>query len=432
MDMRPLRFASAALAFCCVGLAQESRAQSTDGYHAIQVFPIVADTATYAQRFHFRAVYPWETTEVSVMYYPADGTAQVGPVTCQTFEMTNAGERRFSSLRDLCPSLSPGSAFGTLVARNSSGQPFAAASRVNSAAGIGFAIEAFPASDFTTAKTAVTGLRRLAAQGGSPAFQSNCFVGRLAEFAPVGAPATNKVTLRVSDASGALLGMTELEVNPGQLIRLLDVFAAVGNPSGNIDDAVATFETAEETGAGLISFCTVQDNTHFGADFRIAKQELSWYGRILAAQDETAMRWSWSTNEDPIDAQVIGATFAIPAGASRNVHVMYFRHPDNVGCALNDLEGRSLGAAYGLEMRMRVLDSDGWRVLAGGNDSTAFFDVYLGDKPRHGGGANTSYQIEVESNGLDDGAPRPYQIACLSGSGHTRAILVRKGLATTF
>ncbi len=30
-------------------------AQSTDGYHAIQVFPIVLDSASFAQRFHFRA-----------------------------------------------------------------------------------------------------------------------------------------------------------------------------------------------------------------------------------------------------------------------------------------------------------------------------------------------------------------------------------------
>jgi hypothetical protein len=113
------------------------------------------------------------------------------------------------------------------------------------------------------------------------------------------------------------------------------------------------------------------------------------------------------------------------------VHSIYFRHPDEVGCLILDQAGAAAPAAYGLELRLRVLDPDGWRVLAGGNDATQF-QVFLGDKPRHGGGANTRYQVEVESNGLNTAASRPYRLHCYSGSGHTRGELLRKELPTAF
>ena len=49
-----------ALALMLAGSAQMALAQSTDGYHAVQVFPIVVDSASFAQRFHFRSTYPWD------------------------------------------------------------------------------------------------------------------------------------------------------------------------------------------------------------------------------------------------------------------------------------------------------------------------------------------------------------------------------------
>lgn len=405
-------------------------AQSTDGYHAIQVFPVVVDSTSFAQRFHFRATASGDAFPIDVKYYPGQGTAQTTSLACPSFVMPALGERRFSSLRELCPDLVAGKAFGTLVVSTTSGEVFAAYSRVSNPQGIGFSVEAFPANAFTSAFTAVTGLRRLAAQTDQPAFQTNCFIGNLAELGP-GVPAgASEVNLSLSDSSGVLLGQAMVPVLPGQLVRLLDVFTAAGLPTGNFDDVVATFESFGPD-SGLLTFCTVQDNTSFGADFRIGKQEYA-FSTVPGAQDDGAMRWSFGEAEDAIDNEAVGAPFAIPAGASRNIHLFYFRHPDVISCGLLDVNGVEVTASYGLEMRLRVNDPDGWRVLAGGSDSTGFFGLYLGDKIRHGFGANTTYQLEVESNGRNTGVNRPYVLACFSGSGHSKGELMRKGLSTSF
>ena len=433
MDNRSRRLVSAALLVGFAFAVEDSRAQSTDAYHAIQVFPVVVDTTSFTQRFHFRTTYNIDAAVILVTYYPADGTANSSPVTCNSVSPAYDGAQTFASLRDLCPALAPGSAFGTLVARDTAGTPFAASSRVNNAAGAGFAVEAFPASDFTIAGTAVTGLRRLAAQTGAPAYQSNCFVGSLAELVPVGSPPLTNVRLSLRSASGQLIGTKDVDVKPGQLIRLLDVFAAAGLPAGDYDNVVATFKASDESGAGLITFCTVQDNSQFGADFRIGKQELSFAGSVPGSHDQAAMRLSYNRFEEPVDNELSGAQLAIGPGSSRNVHIFYFRHPDIVSCMIVDpINYNLVEESFGLEMRLRVLDSGGWNVLAGGSGSTHFFELYLGDKPRHGKGANTIYQIEVESNGLNEEATRPYVVHCASGSGHTYGNLIRKGLPVTF
>jgi hypothetical protein len=222
-------------------------------------------------------------------------------------------------------------------------------------------------------------------------------------------------------------------VQPGQLVRVLDVFAAAGVPAGDHDDVVARFSTYTTETPGLLTFCTVQDNTSFGADFRIGKQELAW-GGAYAAQDWSAIRGSIAFEEEPIDNEASGAALAIPPGATRNVHVFYFRHPDLLSCGLLTQDGGNfVSAGYGLELRVRVQDGDGsWRVVAGGNNVSHFDSVYLGDKARQGDGANTSYQVEVESNGQNEAANRPYSLLCFAGSGSTKGELLRKGLPTTF
>ena len=122
--------------------------------------------------------------------------------------------------------------------------------------------------------------------------------------------------------------------------------------------------TAGDT-AGLVAFCTVQDNTSFGADFRIAKQE---QGLASGALDQGAWRHTLTDRSDADVGPPSG--FAIPPGTTRNTHVFYFRHPDVVGCML--LEGRGGPIAsfnYGLEMRLRTWYDDGWHAIAGGNNA---------------------------------------------------------------
>jgi hypothetical protein len=421
-------------AMACLSLAAvlpAAHAQSTDGYHAIQVFPLVVDTASFTQRFHFRAAGPWEPVDVTVHYYPARGTAQATPLDCPGYAIPVQGEKRFTSLRELCPALPAGSAFGTLIVRAQYQALFAAYSRVSNMTGAGFSVESFPAHTFTSSETVVTGLRRLAPAGASPAFQTNCFVGNLAELAPSEPLIDTKVDVHLVDAQGLILGRGQVVVAPGQIVRLLDVFAWATAAPVDRDGVVAIFTPPWRSSAALLTYCTVQDNTSYSADFRIGKQEATSSGDIPGAQDGIATRWTFIGREMAIDQETDGALLSIPAGASRNAHVFYFHHPDVVSCDLLE-QWEYTTPAYGLELRLRVRDANGWQTLAGGNDAVGFHGVYLGDKSRHGNGANTAYVVEVESNGQNEAVDRPYILACTSGSGHTPGELVRKGLTSLF
>ena len=417
------------LAFFLLAGAQVVHAQSTDGYHTTQVFPVVVDTAAFAQRFNFRKLHPGITL-VSPTFYPATGVTPTTPLACPEFSIPDPGIG-FASLRALCPGLPAGSQFGflQLVETSEENQPFAGFSRVSNPAGAGFTVEAFPAHTFTSASSAVNGLRRLAATPSSPSFQTNCFVGRINDSTP-GSPTTAmSVFFGISDASNNPVGSTGfLSLAPGEIVRMLDVFAAVGAPAGNYEDAVIRFAPATAGGVGLVSFCTVQDNTSFGADFRISKQE--WGGCIEVctgdgAQDGHVNRRTLVQSDLRVPGEALPRAFAIPAGSNhQNTHLLFFRHPDRVQCEIQDPgTGQRAGGNYGLEMRL--LDGATLAVIAGGNNQTGFGEVYLGDKDDRGDGANQRYLVQVESDELNTGSVRPYILHCQSGSGHTPGDSIR-------
>ncbi len=411
--------------------AQSALAQSTDGYHAIQVFPVAVDSASFAQRFTFRNPDADNAIGLTVQYLPGTGTSQATAILCPAVAIPANSQAVFNSLRALCPSLAIGNQFGIVYVNESSTtrkRPFAAFSRVSNPAGIGFSVEAFPAHTFTSADSVVTDIQRIAASGGQPAFQTNCFIGKMNNV-NVTVGTSSDVLVSVRDSAGALLGSTTtFAVLPGHLVRLLDVFAAVGAPAGNYDNARVTFEESGSGEPGILSFCTVQDNTSYGADFRIAKQERGFSQISLtqtpAAQDEHVLRDSTIASDMIMSGLPTGRPFAIPSGATgMNTHVVYFRHPDYVQCEIIDpaTNVRAL-ATYGLEMR--IIGSDGL-ILAGGNDATGFNTLYLGDKYQRNNGANTRYTIEVETNGQNTAVARSYKLHCVSGSGHTDGDILR-------
>ena len=95
--------------------APAASAQSTDGFHEIQVFPVVVDSTSFTQRFSFRATsFDNAAATLSPRYYPAQGTTQAGPLDCPAFDVFFAG-KTYDSLRALCPGLATGSQFGFLV-----------------------------------------------------------------------------------------------------------------------------------------------------------------------------------------------------------------------------------------------------------------------------------------------------------------------------
>lgn len=409
-------------------------AQSTDGFHAIQIFPVVVDSGTFTQSFIFKNPDAASAVTVSTIYFPADGTTQAVNMGCPGITIPAGGQVVFNSLRGICPTLAAGNQFGflyTAVTGTTQGL-YAGYSRASNSAGLGFSVEAFPAHTFTSADTIVTGLRRRAASGGSPAFQTNCFVGNLHDVTPYQhLNSTINYTLR--NSAGVSIGAGSMQMTPGRMIRMLDIFATAGAPAGDYDNASIVFEETGTGEPGLMTFCTVQDNTNFGADFRIGKQ-LRGYGTQysgIGAQDDHVSR----DTTVGYDIKMTGDTttaraFSIPASASANTHVVYFRHPDYIACEIIDpaTNVRAL-AAYGLEMRLR---DQYLTTLAGGAGIQGFSRFYLGDKTDRNNGTNARYTIEVESSTLNTAAVRPYKLHCQSGSGHTLGDMVKFNTAAQF
>jgi hypothetical protein len=421
-----------AAGLCAAGFtSHDAFAQTTDGYHTIQIFPVVVDTASFTQRFTFRNSNATSIT-IQPRYYPAETTSQGTPFNCPSFAVAANTVVGFATLRAMCPALAGGSQFGFLrvYETHSANLPFAAYSRVSNAAGAGFSVEAFPANTFTSADAVAIGLRNLAASGGSPAYQTNCFIGNMSEHSATTGVSTN-IGYTLYSSTGVSLGSGSVNHTPGKMTRILDIFASVG-AVGNHDNAMIQFHETGTGEPGLITFCTVQDNTSFGADFRIAKQEEGIDGPYagIGSQDHLTTRDSYVGSDVKMPGDVSARTYAIPAGLSRNTHVVYFRHPDWVSCEIiNPSTGVRALSTYGLEMRMA--DAEG-ALVAGGDEIYGISTFFTGDKAAHNTGSNGRFTIEVESAGTNSANNRPYQLHCESGSGHTLGDMVKSGSSDVF
>ncbi|CAN5347747.1 hypothetical protein BH11PSE14_BH11PSE14_09030 [soil metagenome] len=415
--------------------APRASAQSTDGYHSIQVFPVVVESASFAQRFTFRNPDTAQALSISPRFFPGTGITPTTSLACPTFSVAADSDRVFNSLTDLCPGIPAGNVYGYVYTAEASAQnlPYAGFSRVTNPLGNGFTVEAFPAHTFTSADSTVTGLRRISASGSSPAFQTNCFIGNLNDVTPPTTPVNTQVFYTLYTSTGTQIGATTtVNLVPGTLTRLLDVFAAVG-AVGDYDNVRAEFEEVGSGEPGLMTYCTVQDNSSFGADFRIGKQEEGFSSQYssIGAQDDQVSRDSVASEDVLFSGLVTPRQFDLPGGLFSNTHVIYFRHPDRIQCELVD-PNTSVRLTADDSMEMRVLDAAG-NLVAGGDGVIGFAEVYLGDKTDRNFGANGRYTIEVEGTGtgLRSNMQRAYGIHCQSGSGHTVADMVRYHDAVT-
>jgi hypothetical protein len=305
---------------------------------------------------------------------------------------------------------------------------------VSNSNGAGFSVEGFPAAGFTGGRSAVTGLRRLAATPSAPAFQTNCYVGKMNEV-EIDTGST-PVAYTLVSTSNTVLGSGVVNLLPGRMVRLFEVFNAVNAPPGDHNDVrLIVEENDAEDEPGIISFCTVQDNTSLNADFRIGKQS---FGTILPSilSNSRGPQDLFVGRDLLLDTDVLGRHFSIPAGAFHNTHVLYLHQPDVGQCQIIDPFTNQLALpSYGLEIRA-VVDSE---TAAGGNNSVVVPDPaqgdgngYLGDK-NDGYGSNFRVAIEVGSNGQNTGMERPYKLRCMSGSGFNLLDLVEYQVpGTTF
>jgi hypothetical protein len=303
-------------------------------------------------------------------------------------------------------------------------------SRVANPQGNGFAVEAFPARSFTSSKLVANGIRRLAATGGAPAFQTNCFIGVVGNVDPTTPAVVTTVNYTIFDPNNQTLGTGSVVLSAGQITRLLDVFTAAGIPTGDVDNAAIRFDAGNNSSSGVIAFCTVQDNTSFGADFRIAKQEGAPGGEdagpgllLTGPWDDRDRREVW------VDHDSLGRPFEINAGNSSNTHVIYAHHPDYLFCEIiNPTTGVRALPAYGLEIR--AVDPSTESTGLGGNDSVVVPDftkgesVFIGDRANDNGGDGRGV-LEVESNEQNTAQVRPYKLHCRSGSGISLGDIIR-------
>ena len=433
IQKRPVLAMSCALLLACL-LPSRAAAQSTDGYHSIQIIPVVVDSASFVQRFNFQNNNGSDIT-LTPRYYPGVGTSQATPITCPDLLVPANGEKVVSSLRTMCPALTAGTQFGFLHLSHANGTgylTYSAFSRVSNIAGAGFTVEGFPASTFSSATSVVTGIRRLAASGGAPAFQTNCFLANMPVFAAI-SPVDTPVHYVIRNSAGTQIGSGDVTLSPGKLVRLLDVFTAGGVAAGDQNDAMITFTENGPSEPGLINFCTVQDNTSFGADFRIAKGASSALPSFANPNQVAGPKDVITARDTLTDGSFFGPAFSIPAGAYNNMHVVGYHSPDYVQCEIiNPNTGLVAAPSYGLEIR--ATDGQG-NTGGGGNNSVVVPDpgqgdvLYVGDKDDNE--ANGYVFLQVESNGQNTGSSRPYKLRCRSGSGITLPFLVRNQQAGT-
>lgn len=367
-------------------------AQSPNGFASIIHLPAVASTGTFHTTLFVHN--PGGPVNVSATYYGATGTADAGTaLDCGTHAIA-AGTTASYDIATLC-TFAGASNFGTLrlVEQNPNNpQPIAAYTRVQSASGNGFSIEGFPIGNFSDdlGKSVVLGLSR---QEAAPGYQSNCFASSIGE--PV------VVDMALFDGANVAVGTPHtFTLAANETVRLLDVFAAVGAPAGDYANVRAEFAL----GAGNIgnpsfsAFCTVQNNTSFDADFRIAK---------TVTPDDQGHLYSVTQNKDGLGGNlVIGA-------ASKLVFAVFLQHPDYLSC-------RTVGDGED-NTEIQIKDPSG-AIVGGGDNIKSIPKFYLGDKTTRGNGGNGIWTIEVGSrNGLGE---TQFNLQCKSGNGMSRPLVV--------
>lgn len=397
-----VRLAIPALAVLLLaGTSQTAHAQSTYGGTSLLVIPVIARTAAYDSTiFLFSAA---SSVTMSVTYVGGDGTAWSGSHACNQVSIT-PGQTVSTSVGTLCPGLPVGSQFGMLLFTDASPtatpQRIIGYSRVVTFSGNGFSIEGFPVWTFDSNQGYVTGLRR---QAGAPGYQSNCFVGSVGEAV--------SGTLTLHDETGAASAPLPFSLGPNQLTRFLDIFATVGLPAGDYSNYRATFTPTLPQGPALLAFCTVQNNTSFDADFRIAK--------------------SFPNGNDL--AQVPGFNTGGTSGAFPNDRMVFrfiLRNPDLVSCNLQPNAGAGEGRSISL-LELRLLDPTG-NPVAGGNGQQSFSKTAL---PGRGStnGLVTAWTLEVEGT-AGDASGNLYQffLNCDTGNGTTYLQLISENQPRTF
>jgi hypothetical protein len=225
---------------------------------------VIAQTTSYQSEIHIHNS-GTSPTQVQLLYHGAVGSATAGTMSCPVVNIP-AGEVLQTSLGAACPSLNPGSNFGALEVACCAFNNVAIYTRVQSPTGNGFSIEGMIDTFYSgSAVREVIGLKR---QVAAPGYQSNCFLWNRENRA-------GRVVVTLAQGNGTFLADEIIDLPANAVLRLLDVFATLGLPAGDYVNARVNFQSiAPIQGGGPVlhmAACTVQNNTSFDADFRVAK-----------------------------------------------------------------------------------------------------------------------------------------------------------------
>ena len=376
-------------------------AQTTAGVGTVLVIPIVAQTGSYSSEVFVRNPNAVAIT-VNVKFHEAKQSSQPGLRSCSNLVLA-AGQTLPLTVGTQC-TLAAGSHFGMLVLEDGASEKinyFAAFARSQTPGGNGFSTEAYPAGNFSGAAAGVQGLKR---QASAPIYQTNCFVGALGEAVDYQIQLFNGATgVQIGgNVTGSLL--------PYEMNRHLDIFAAAGAPAGDYSNARVTINNTNAGEPAFVGFCTVQESTFFGADFRIAKS--------ADALDNRQRRLACYSSDDCATANTVNPT-QITDVTRKNIHYFLIAHPDYVKCELvsdrlADLEIQLRGPG---DVFLAPVFATAPPYSSGGNNLTSFY-IFTGHRNAINGGNATRWYIDASfREGGNTAVPINYGIVCHSGNG---------------
>lgn len=391
-------------------MATPTFASTTAGAATVQVIPVVAQTGSYESEIFVRN--PNDSAlQINVKFYEAQNSTTPGQRSCSPLTLSAQQTVAFK-LGTQC-ALGAGSHFGMLILENADAEKtrfFYAYNRTQTPGGNGFSVESFPIGNFSGAASGANGLKRQAA---APVYQSNCFVGALGE--PV------DYVIRLWDANNNQLGNDVTgSLQPYQMVRYLDIFSAAGLGTTNDYSVVrATFDNTNAGDPAYVAFCTVQESTFFGADFRIAKSSDAL---------DNAKRRVTCYSQSPCGTEITGAgATALPDSATKYIHQVIVSAPDYIKCELvssqvANLEMRVRGPGDTFAAGLFTLPAGytGPPYTVGGNNQTSIY-IFTGHRNQFNGGTSTRLFIDVSYREGSGAAtfPLAYGITCYAGNGIT-------------
>jgi hypothetical protein len=391
---------SALILVSAAALPATVSAQAIDGAGSIVIIPVVVSSGSFATEItiYNQSLFGFAAT-VDITFYGAPGTPVPGTTLCTQLVIPSGTQVQFD-FRTQCGLPAPGgSRYGVLkLFSNPAGVgvvPILAHARVANPQGVGFSVEAFPVGTFEGATQYSIGLKRQAA---APGYQTNCFVSALNEAVP-------GYSIKLRNPNGSQLGNT---INGAALaayamVRYVDIFAAAGlgavTDYSNIRaEFVNTDATAGGPGQAIVAFCTVQDNTSFGADFRVAK--------VFNPRDFSRSRYALTG-------------FSSVTAGMKDVYTLVVRVPDVVSCYLTVGAG---GVDNRNNLEMRIGAFDGVALGGGGGNNVNIVTPNMGEKGTLPGtryyGTSAFYFIDV---GVREGVAGTlsYGLECNTGNGAT-------------